>query len=96
MAEASYRLYSKDERTAIESVCNYGTALLKNNSRLGVDMGDCELTRKCGAAKIYYFTNPTGRGPQKLSAIQCKFIGVHGKLPIWPYGLSHRLQAAQL
>ena len=81
MDEASYRFYTKDERTEIESVCNYGTALLQKNSRLGVDMGDCILTRKRGEAKIYAFTNPVRRGPEKLSAIQCKFIGAHGKLP---------------
>ena len=89
-----YRLYTEHERNEIKKIINVGKTLPRKTNRDGVDMGECQLTRRNGTRYIYKFSNPVCDDPPKLTQAQCYFICANGKLPKLPFCLSHLLENA--
>ena len=59
-----YRLYTEHERNEIKKIINVGKTLPRKTNRDGVDMGECQLTRRNGTRYIYKFSNPVRRPPE--------------------------------
>ena len=92
MEPVKYRTYNSEERAKANAKWKQiGATHAQRNVVDSTDLGDCELSRRCGKNYIYRFKNPVGEDPPKLTAVQLRYIAEKEKLPRLPFCLSHLL-----
>ena len=70
MEPVKYRTYNSEERAKANAKWReVGATHAQRNIVDSIDLGDCELSRRCGKNYIYRFKNPVGDDPPKLTAV---------------------------